>query len=150
MFSLIITIISIALVTALALATIYYGGSAFRQGGDAASAAKLINEGQQLSGAAAIVEANTGTDPALTQTGMVTANALQSQISSWGNAAVARAFSTSAVITPAVCAKVNEKTGLKAVDTVAAADTDTALVVAAGDIKNYGCITATNVVNFKY
>ena len=30
MFSLIITIISIALVTALALATIYYGGSAFR------------------------------------------------------------------------------------------------------------------------
>lgn len=32
MFSLIITIISIALVTALAIATIYYGGSAFRQG----------------------------------------------------------------------------------------------------------------------
>ena len=33
MFSLIITIISIALVTALAMATIYYGGAAFRQAG---------------------------------------------------------------------------------------------------------------------
>lgn len=40
MFSLIITI---ALVTALAVATIYYGGSAFGQGGDAALAAKAIN-----------------------------------------------------------------------------------------------------------
>lgn len=34
MFSLIITIISIALVTALALATICYGGAVFRQDGD--------------------------------------------------------------------------------------------------------------------
>jgi hypothetical protein len=31
MFSLIITIISLALVAALALATLYYGGSVFRQ-----------------------------------------------------------------------------------------------------------------------
>ncbi len=33
MFALIITIISIALVAALALATIFYGGAAFRQAG---------------------------------------------------------------------------------------------------------------------
>lgn len=42
MFSLIITIISIALVAALALATIYYGGSAFRQGADAAHVGQVI------------------------------------------------------------------------------------------------------------
>lgn len=41
MFSLIITIISIALVAALALATLYYGGDAFRDGHAAAQASKL-------------------------------------------------------------------------------------------------------------
>ncbi len=57
MFSLIITIISIALVAALALATIYYGGSAFNRGSADAKAAQYINEGQQLSGAAAVAGA---------------------------------------------------------------------------------------------
>jgi len=51
MFSLIITIISIALVAALALATLYYGGSAFTQGRAAAQAATLRAQGQQLLGA---------------------------------------------------------------------------------------------------
>ena len=41
MFSLIITIISIALVAALALATIYYGGSAFNKSSATATASKL-------------------------------------------------------------------------------------------------------------
>jgi type II secretory pathway pseudopilin PulG len=51
MFSLIITIISIALVAALAVATIYYGGSAFTQGTAKANASALVSAGQQVSGA---------------------------------------------------------------------------------------------------
>lgn len=58
MFSLIITIISIALVAALALATLYYGGSAFNRGSAGAEAARLINEGQQVNGAVTIAKAD--------------------------------------------------------------------------------------------
>lgn len=48
MFSLIITLVSIALVAALALATLYYGGSSWLRGNAAASAATLANQGQQV------------------------------------------------------------------------------------------------------
>ncbi|MCP1674211.1 hypothetical protein J2T57_001313 [Natronocella acetinitrilica] len=51
MFNLIITVISIALVAALALASIYYGGDALSRGSAKATAATLINQGQQLNGA---------------------------------------------------------------------------------------------------
>ena len=51
MFSLIITIISIALVAALAVATIYYGGAAFNKGSADAAASQLMNAAQQVQGA---------------------------------------------------------------------------------------------------
>jgi hypothetical protein len=51
MFSLIITIISIALVAALALATLYFGGDAFNQGSAKAAAATVVNQAQQINGA---------------------------------------------------------------------------------------------------
>jgi len=63
MFSLIITIISIALVAALALATLYYGGDAFNKGQAQAQAAKVRNQGQQLLGAAELFKANHGRYP---------------------------------------------------------------------------------------
>ena len=58
MFSLIITIISIALVAALALATLYYGGNAFNKGSAEANASKIINEGQQVNGAVQLARAD--------------------------------------------------------------------------------------------
>lgn len=63
MFSLIITIISIALVAALALATLYYGGEAFNEGRAKAEAAKLKNHGQQLLGAADLFRLEKGRYP---------------------------------------------------------------------------------------
>ena len=63
MFSLIITIISIALVAALALATLYYGGDAFNQGRADAEASKILNQGQQMLGAADLFHANRGRYP---------------------------------------------------------------------------------------
>lgn len=51
MFSLIISIISIALVAALAAATVYFGGAAFNKGTAGADASAFINAGQQIAGA---------------------------------------------------------------------------------------------------
>lgn len=51
MFSLIITIIAIALVAALALATLYYGSDAFNKGSEVAVASSVLNTGQQIAGA---------------------------------------------------------------------------------------------------
>jgi hypothetical protein len=63
MFSLIITIISIALVAALALATLYYGGKAFNKGSASADATKLHVQAQQLQGAAELYKVDTGAYP---------------------------------------------------------------------------------------
>lgn len=63
MFSLIATLISIALVAALALASLYYGGPVFNQGAARAHAAKIAAQGQQLQGAAELYKANTGEYP---------------------------------------------------------------------------------------
>lgn len=63
MFALIITIVSIALVAALALATLYYGGTAINRGGERADAAKILQEGNQLSGALELYKADHGGFP---------------------------------------------------------------------------------------
>lgn len=51
MFNLIVTIISIALVAVLAIATIYYGGQTFSNQGHEAETAKLLNSAAHLKGA---------------------------------------------------------------------------------------------------
>lgn len=63
MFSLIITIISVALVAALALATLYYGGDAFNKGRADAKAAQLLVQGQQLLAATDMYKVNHGVFP---------------------------------------------------------------------------------------
>lgn len=56
MFSLIISIIAIALVAALALASIYYGGDAFQEGNSKAEASTIVNQGQQVQAAVTMSE----------------------------------------------------------------------------------------------
>jgi type II secretory pathway pseudopilin PulG len=63
MFSLIITIISIALVAVLALATLYYGGSAFNKGSTSARTSQLLTEAQQVEGAITLFKAEAGRGP---------------------------------------------------------------------------------------
>ena len=60
MFALIISIIAIALVVALAGATLYYGGDAFTQGTARSTAAALVNQGQQISAAYTLFESDNG------------------------------------------------------------------------------------------
>jgi len=61
-FSLLIVIVSIALVASLATATIYFGGDAFTSAGADAEAARAISESQQLAGAITLYKAAEGAD----------------------------------------------------------------------------------------
>lgn len=63
MFSLIVTVISIALVAALAAATLYFGGDAMAKGDAAARAAQILIQGQQVLSAADLFKADTGRWP---------------------------------------------------------------------------------------
>jgi len=64
MFSLIITIIAIALVAALAVSSIYYGGNSFQKGTNEANAARYMNEGNQISAAINMYFLDNGVYPA--------------------------------------------------------------------------------------
>ena len=63
MFSLIITIVSIALVVALIAATMYYGADTLTRGQAAANAAALISGGEQVLAAMTAFQAQTGRYP---------------------------------------------------------------------------------------
>lgn len=54
MFQLIVAVISIALVAALAIASLYYGGQAFQKSSLKANVTTLVNAGQQVAGADAL------------------------------------------------------------------------------------------------
>ncbi len=64
MFALVITLISIALVAALALATLYFGGTNWTRGGAAAAAATATNQGEQIRAAMALYRLDHGRYPA--------------------------------------------------------------------------------------
>lgn len=60
MFQLIVAVISIVLVAALAIASIFYGGEAFVKSSEKAVVTTLINQAQQISGASALYKADNG------------------------------------------------------------------------------------------
>jgi len=64
MFQLIVAVISIALVAALAIASIFYGGEAFTKSSDKAHVTALVNQAQQISGAYQLYKTDNGTAPA--------------------------------------------------------------------------------------
>lgn len=113
MFSLIITIISIALVAALALATLYYGGSAFNRGSAGAEAARLINEGQQLNGAVAIAEADAaaGGTAVTNWDGLVTGNYLSQLPSGLGLTGGSAIGTVTKTVVSDVCTEINKRAG---------------------------------------
>lgn len=166
MFSLIITIISIALVAALALATLYYGGSAFNKGSAGATAARLINEGQQLNGAIQVLRADIASNSVATGAGANLedaanhatakvsdlASAYVSQVpSAWdvdtslGLGSTARGVLTlkagaggADLVTQAVCEEINKRAGHPA-----AGPADNTVGV-------YGCVNPTTAPAFYY
>ena len=127
MFSLIITIISIALVAALAVATIYYGGSAFTQGSAKANASALVGAAQQISGANTLYFNDKGGNAA-TQTDLKNGGYLQAVPTAPANTTINAAISatggvTGTVTTKAVCdAIVSSITGAVVSSAVSADD----------------------------
>lgn len=114
MFSLIITIISIALVAALAVATIYYGGDAFNQGSSKAKASTVINQAQQIAGANTLYKSDKGsfTDSlSALQTGKYLASVPTADVVATPGYTVSTANVVSATLvanTTEVCQKIND------------------------------------------
>lgn len=139
MFSLIITIISIALVAALAVATIYYGGDAFNQGSTKAKASTIVNQAQQIAGANTLLKAATGSFSATGVAGLVSTY-------------LAAAPSSSADITAYAVDTNNVVTGTVDKDDVCKKINDVANGTTSGAYSatsQFGCDTATKVFSFK-
>ena len=152
MFSLIVSIISIALVAVLAAASIYYGGDAFTKGSAKALASTVVTQAQQISSAHTLYKNDEGGSAAANVDALVTGKYLASVPAAPAN--VAKDTNPAPeVVTPArwvlnantvtlevdnaeVCALINEQGG----DAAYAAATSKA---------QFGCETATKLFTYK-
>lgn len=114
MFSLIITIISVALVAALALATLYYGGEFVTDGQARAALTKIMQEGNQVVGALELYKADNGGFPSGTsdeiKTQLVSQNYL-TQIPS-GDWEFRNDFAVRTDLDESACLSINKKVGV--------------------------------------
>lgn len=115
MFSLVITIIAIALVAGLALATLYYGGNAFNKSSSAADNAKIVQEGNQIAGAFELYKADKGALPTGTvaeiKTEMVDAGYLKAWPDSTWN--LKTDYAIKPVADEAQCLALNQSLGIQ-------------------------------------
>jgi hypothetical protein len=158
MFSLIITIISIALVAALALATLYFGGDAFNQGSAKAAAATVVNQASQISGANTLHFLDNQAYAA-DVTALVDGKYLQSAPNpgsiSGSDYAITAAASTITLgdVSLAVCEAVNGQSGATvALDGTVIEDVATATTIG-GQLESvqFGCVeTAADTFTFVY
>jgi len=118
MSSLIITIISIALAAALALAGMYFGGDAFNQGSAKAAAATVVNQAQQISGSNTLFfldEQAYAADVAALVSGDYLASAPNpGKITASNYVLATNGTITLEGLTTAVCDAVNEQAGVEA------------------------------------
>lgn len=142
MFSLIIAIVSIALVVALVAATMYHGGDTLTQGRAKADAAAIVGGAQQVSGAAVMYSTMEGS-PAADVAALVTASYLGSVPNVPGIA-----LATDATLGKVVTATVASADVCSAINKAAGSTTSTA-VTDIGALP-YGCITASGLFSFKY
>lgn len=145
MFSLIIAIVSIALIVALVAATMYHGGDTLTQGRAKADAAALVAGAQQVSGAAVMHLSLEGTRAAAIGD-LVTKKYLASvptvgalALATTGTAPNLQYTVTGTAASDDVCVAVNKAAGLTG-------------TVTATELANtpYGCLTATKAFSFKY
>lgn len=113
MFSLIIAIVTIAIVVVLIAATMYHGGESFLSGGQQAASARLLNEGQQLHAALVAYQATTG-DMAGSINDLLTSKTLGSAPTGWS---VINGYAYRSVDNQEVCLAANQKVGVDLVPT---------------------------------
>lgn len=112
MFSLIISIISIALVAALAAATVYFGGAAFNKGASGADASTFINAGQQIAGAFTLADTDGDDASALADLADASGDVYLSQIPTYKGVAFALDSSSGYLgtnVTGSVCVEIAKK-----------------------------------------
>jgi hypothetical protein len=153
MFTLIIAIISIALIVATIAATMYHGGDTLTQGRTAADAAAFVTGAQQISGAEVMHLSLTSTVATTVSGGTAgTDLVLDKYLNSapvvkggaWTLDTVNKLVQSS-VNDDAVCIQINKAAGM-------AAATADANKVAEADFASlpYGCVSATKNFEFKY
>ncbi|KVP96610.1 hypothetical protein WJ97_12050 [Burkholderia ubonensis] len=154
MFSLIITIISIALVVALVAATMYSGGDTLTNGRTTADAAAFVTGAQQIGGAqvmhlslegqaAATVSGGTaGTDLVLDKY-LASAPVVKQDATGGWLLDTANRLVTNKVAADTVCTQINKTAGVAAAQQASAAAADFAGLP-------YGCVSATKTFQFKY
>lgn len=113
MFSLIIVIVSVALVVAVVAATMYHGGSTLTDGQRHAAATRLLNEGAQIRGALVVHQAQEG-ELATSVAELVSSKTLSTALPGWD---IIDGYAYRTVENREVCLAANEKVG---VDTVPA------------------------------
>lgn len=155
MFSLIITIVSIALVVALVAATMYHGGDTLTQGRTSADASAFVSGAQQVAAAAAMYNTVEGIMPADVAALTAGSKYLTSLPNVKGTELALNTTNrlvTSTVTADEVCSQINKNAGIKAADTADADDTDDALVVVEAELDDtsYGCVTSTKAFQFKF
>ena len=112
MFSLIITVMAIVLVLALAVATLWYGGDAFKNNKVKANVATVMAGGNQISGAVEAYKAQKGSVPA-TIDDLVSANLLNGVPQ--GTWAFANDYIVQSTVSAAECAEANRQLGFNGV-----------------------------------
>lgn len=160
MFSLIITIVSIALVVALVAATMYHGGDTLTQGRVTADAAAFVSGAQQIAGAqvmhlslegkaaSTVSGGDAGTDLVLDKY-LASAPVVKAAAGSDWTIDTTAKLVKNTVDSDAVCAQINKSAGVDS--TKISAGTVVATDFAA---KAYGCVQAAgadkNSFQFKY
>lgn len=158
MFNLIVAVISIALIAAMAAASIFYGGEAFSESTAQAQASTLVNNGQQISGAQQLYMIDNSGVRAAAMTDLTTNNYLQAvptppaSVVDTGTWAIAGAGELAvidlvAANATAVCASIAEQGGLGS-GTVASAGAPAASDLT-GDAQ-FGCLTDGADLIFAY
>lgn len=111
MFNLIITVIAIALVAAIAIATIYYGGSIWSQQETHAHTARILNEGAQIKGAVELYRNDhAGSNPTALDA-LTASNGHYLKSIPRGDWGFDGSYATSPVEAESNCRAVNEKLG---------------------------------------
>jgi len=117
MFQLIIAIIAIALVAVLAVASLYYGGSAFSNGSTKAAASTVVSQAQQISAADVLFQNENAGGYAADVAALVSSNYLASAPSMPAKigsnlemlSGTAHVFGT--VANAEICKAINDQTG---------------------------------------
>lgn len=148
MFSLIITIVSIALVVALVAATMYHGGDTLTQGRTTAEAAAFVSGAQQVGGAAVMylsLEGAASADVAALVTGKYLASNPVVKGSAFALATDTAGVNvvSSTVDSDEVCTAINKSSGVASANQGSATEADFANLA-------YGCVSADKTFQFKY